>query len=150
MTATLFLCIGFMMAVLYVDLMFDVMSASHRGAAVLPPEVLDPITHYYGRITRNPFVLIFVMFTATSCLVAEVAYGLVPKWASYSSLFFMGLSLLTGTLKVIPTAQRLGSGRESAEARTRIVRGLLPFHLVLLINILILAAIQFAAIVIPR
>jgi hypothetical protein len=144
MLITLFLCLGFMMAVLYIDLMFDVSAVSYRKSnAPLPPAVLDPITHYYGRITQNPYVLMFVMLTTTLCLGAQIYYGLAPRWAGWASLALMGLSMMTGTLKVIPTAQRLGSGDDSAEARTRMVHGLLPAHLVLLVNILLLAGIQF-------
>ena len=143
MLIALFLCLGFMMAVLYIDLMFDVSAAPYRkSAAALPAEILDPITHYYGRITQNPYVLMFVMLVATLCIGAEIVYALAPKWAAYASLFLMGLSMLTGTLKVIPTAQRVGSGRDDADARTRMIHGMLPFHIVLLINILLLIAIQ--------
>ena len=146
MLITLFLCIGFMMAVLYIDLMFDVSAVPYRHTkAALPKEVLDPITHYYGRITQNPYVLMFVMLTTAVSIGAQIVYGLAPRWVGYSSLFLMGLSMLTGTLKVIPTAQRLGSGKDPEDVRTRMIHGMLPFHIVLLINILLLAAIQFSA-----
>lgn len=146
MLVTLFLCIGFMMAVLYIDLMFDVSAAPYRNTQeALPRDVLDPIVHYYGRITQNPYVLMFVMLTAVLCIGSEILYGPAPRWVGYSSLFLMGLSMLTGTLKVIPTAQRLGSGNDPDAVRTRMIHGMLPFHLVLLINILLLTAIQFSA-----
>jgi hypothetical protein len=146
MLITLFLCLGFMMAVLYIDLMFDVSAVQYRGTnAPLPREVLDPITHYYGRITQNPYVLMFVMLTTTLCIGAQIVYALAPRWVGYSSLFLMGLSMITGTLKVIPTAQRLGSAKDSEEVRTRMVHGMLPAHLVLLVNILLLTSIQFLA-----
>jgi hypothetical protein len=145
MLIALFLCLGFMMAVLYIDLMFDVSAAPYRNTKrALPKEILDPVTHYYGRITQNPYVLMFVMLTTTLCIGAEIIYGPTPKWAAYASLALMGLSMVTGTLKVIPTAQRLGSGQDSEDERTRMIHGMLPFHLVLLINILLLAGIQFS------
>lgn len=152
MLITLFLCLGFMMAVLYIDLMFDISAAPYRKTnAALPRTVLDPITHYYGRITQNPYVLMFVMLTATLCIGAEILYSLVPRWASYSSLFLMGLSMMTGTLKVIPTAQRLGAGTDSEDVRTRMIHSMLPFHLILMVNILLLTAIQFSvALGVPR
>jgi hypothetical protein len=146
MLITLVLCIGFMMAVLYIDLMFDVSAAPYRRTrTALPKHVLDSITHYYGRITQNPYVLMFVILTATACIGAEIAYHLAPPWAGYSSLFLIGLSMVLSALKVIPTAQRLGAATDSEEARTRMIHGMLPFHIVLLINILLLAAIQFSA-----
>jgi hypothetical protein len=145
MLITLFLCLGFMMAVLYIDLMFDVSAAPYRRtAAPLPKAVLDPITHYYGRITQNPYVLMFVMLTTLACIVAEIVYGLAPAWAAYASLFLMGVSMATGTLKVIPTAQRLGAGTDPDDVRTLMIHGMLPYHGLLLVNILLLAAIQFA------
>jgi hypothetical protein len=144
MLITLFLCLGFMMAVLYIDLMFDVSAAPYRRSnAPLPEDVLDPITHYYGRITQNPYVLMFVMLTTVACITAQIVYGVAPRWVAYSSLALMGLTMLTGTLKVIPTAQRLGTGRDSEEERTRMIHGMLPFHVVLLVNVLLMALIQF-------
>jgi hypothetical protein len=133
-----------MMAVLYIDLMFDVSAAPYRKSnAPLPKTVLDPITHYYGRITQNPYVLMFVMLTTVLCIGSEILYNSAPRWASYSSLFLMGLSMMTGTLKVIPTAQRLGAGTDPEDVRTRMVHSMLPFHLILMVNILLLTAIQF-------
>jgi hypothetical protein len=144
MLITLFLCLGFMMAVLYIDLMFDVSAAPYRKSnAPLPKAVLDPITHYYGRITQNPYVLMFVMLTTTLCIGSEILYNSAPRWAAYSSLFLMGLSMITGTLKVIPTAQRLGAGTDPEDVRTRMIHGMLPFHLILMVNIIALTAIQF-------
>ena len=145
MLIPLFLCIGFMLAVLYIDLMFDVSALPYRHTkAALPKEVLDPIIHYYGRIVQNPYVLMFVMLTATACIISEIVYALVPRSVGYASLFLMGLSMVTGTLKVIPMAQRLASDKESEDKRTSLVHSMLPFHLVLLISILLLATIQFS------
>ena len=144
MLITLFLCLGFMMAVLYIDLMFDVSAAPYRRSpAPLPREVLDPITHYYGRITQNPYLLMFVMLTTTLCIGAQIVYEVAPRWVGYSSLFLIALSMITAALKVIPTAQRLGSARDSEVVRTRMVHGMLTPHLLLLVNILLLASIQF-------
>jgi hypothetical protein len=146
MLIPLFVCIGFMLAVLYIDLMFDVSAAPYRRTgATIPKEVLDPITYYYGRITKNPYVLMFVMLTTTLCIVAEIVYGLVPRWVGYSSLVLMGMSVVAGALKVIPTARRLGANKDPDDVRTRLARSLLPFHVVLLFNILLLVVIQLCA-----
>ena len=108
--------------------------------------MLDPITHYYGRITQNPYLLMFVMLVTTACVVAEIVYGLAPRWVAYTSLVLIGLSAVAATAKVIPTAQRLGSGRDPDDKVTELVHGMLPYHLVLLVNIVTLAAIQFSAV----
>ncbi len=41
---------GFLLAVLWFDLMFDVQTLRHR-TGVLPKPVLDSIAGYYGRVT---------------------------------------------------------------------------------------------------
>lgn len=145
MLITVFVCIGFMLAVLYIDLMFDVTAVPYRrSGAPLPKAVLDPITLYYGRITQNPFVLGFVMLTTAVSLVFEIVYNLVPRWAGYVSLGAMALAMVAATLKVIPAAQRLASGKDPADVQTRLIHGMFPSHVVLLISILLLAAVQLA------
>ena len=42
---------GFLLAVLWMDLLFDVQVLRHRGAAVLPEDVLASIAAYYRRVT---------------------------------------------------------------------------------------------------
>ncbi len=146
MFITVFVCIGFMLAILYIDLMFDVMSVPHRrSGTTLPKELLDPITHYYRRVTQNPYVLMFVMLTTTISLVLQIVYGLAPRWAAYTSLAVMGLAMVTGIVKVIPTARRLASGKDPAEVRTRLIHGVFTAHALLLVCILVLAAIQLVA-----
>jgi hypothetical protein len=145
MLEALFLCIGFMIAVLYMDLVFDISALPHRGAkGPLPPHVLEPIATYYRYITRNPYLLMFVMVTTLTCVIAQILYGVVPRWAGYSSLFLIVLAMAAGTIKVIPTAQRLATGKDSVEQQTRMVRSIFPFHILLLISILLLAVVQFS------
>ncbi len=141
----LFLCIGFMIAILYIDLMFDVSAVPYRRTnAPLPGHVMDMVASYYRNITRNPYLLMFVMLTATLCIVAEIVYNLVPRWVGYSSLGFMGIGMVGGVVKVIPTAQRLAAGKDPEDTRTRLVHSMFPSHVVLLISILMLALVQFS------
>jgi hypothetical protein len=145
MSEALFLCIGFMIAVLYMDLVFDNSAVPHRrDKEPLPAEILKPIETYYRYITRNPYLLMFVMMTTLVCIVAQIVYEVVPRWAGYSSLFLIALAITTGTIKVIPTAQRLATGKDSVERQTRMVHSMFPSHVLLLISILLLAAVQFS------
>ena len=145
MLIALFLCIGFMIAVLYIDLQFDLLAVPHRRTGgQLPASVLGQIAAYYGCITKNPYLLMFVMLTTLTCLIAEVAYDLVPRWAGYTSLFLMAVSMAGGTFKVIPTAQRLAAGKDTLDEQTRMVHSIFPFHVLLLVSILLLAAVQFS------
>ena len=68
MLIPLFLCIGFEIAVLYMDLVFDLSALPYRHTrAVLPGEVMGPIATYYRYITRNPYLLMFVLLTTAVC-----------------------------------------------------------------------------------
>lgn len=143
----LFACFGFMLAVLYIDLVFDMSALPHRkSGAPLPAEVLSAIETYYRYVTRNPYLLGFVMMTALACLVAELVWDLVPRATAWASLGLMGLAMSAATLKVIPTAQRLAAGKDDLDRRTRMVHSILPFHLLLLACIVTLAGLQFFAV----
>ena len=145
MLVPLFLCIGFMIAVLYIDLQFDLLALPYRrGRRPLPADVLESIARYYRCITKNPYLLMFVMLTTVVGLVSEVMYDLVPRWAGYSSLVLMGVTMATGTIKIIPTAQRLAAGKDPVDEQTRMVYSIFPFHLLVLTTVLLLAAVQFS------
>ncbi|MFQ5349067.1 MAG: hypothetical protein ACE5EG_01340 [Thermoanaerobaculia bacterium] len=143
MLHVLFFCLGFCVAVLYLDLVFDVSAVPYRNTnTALPANILTPITTYYRYVTRNPWLLIFVMSVAITCIVAELLFGQAPRWVGYSSLAVFGLIALLAVARVIPWAQRLASGEESVEGQTRLAHGLFPFHMLFLILILSLVLLQ--------
>jgi len=145
MQVPLFLCIGFMIAVLYLDLVFDVSALPYRHAkGPLPDHIVEPIATYYRYVTRNPYLLMFVMAIATISIIAELVYGLAPAWKGYVSLVLMGLAMVVGVARVIPTAERLAKGTVEAEQRARMVHSMFPSHIFLLITILLLAAVQLS------
>lgn len=140
--APVLVCIGFMLAILYIDLQFDMLTLPYRRSGEpVPIEVLRQITTYYGVITKNPYLLMFVMMTTITCIVVEVLYDLVPRWVGYSSLLLMGLAAAVSIIKVIPSAQRLATDRDAADKRA--VFALFPSHICLLIVIILLALLQF-------
>ena len=143
MLPTLFFCLGFCLAIIYIDLVFDVSARPYRKTnTALPAEVLTPIATYYRYVTKNPWLLIFVMSVALTCIVAEVLLRLAPPWVGYSSLVIFGLIALLAMARVIPGAQRLASGKESVEKQTKLAHSLSSYHLVFLVLILSLVLLQ--------
>jgi hypothetical protein len=139
----LFFCLGFCVAILYLDLVFDTSAVPYRNSGVaLPAGVLGPITTYYRYVTKNPWLLIYVMTVAITCIVVELVFGLVPSWVGYASLGVFGLIALLAVARVIPGAQRLASSKESVEERSRLAHGLLPHHMLFLVLILALVLLQ--------
>jgi hypothetical protein len=146
MLIPLFLCIGFMICILYTDLVFDVSALPFRNTkANLPKDVLDPIITYYRYITKNPWLLIFVMLTAATSIGAQIMFGMVPASVGYASAALMAMVMLLGVLKVIPAAQRLAAGKDTEDRQTGLVHSLFPYHILLLILVLSLTYLQFSA-----
>jgi len=141
--ATMFLCIGFEIAILYIDLQFDMLALPHRKSGGLVPEhVLAQFTTYYGVVTKNPYLLMFVLMTTLIGIIVENVYSLVPPWAGYSSLVLILLAMGGGIIKVIPSAQRLAADKDTLEDRSRMVYLMFPAHFFILICILLLAVAQ--------
>src|ERR1700687_5684709 len=73
---------GFLLAVLWFDLMFDVQTRKHPGD-VLPPEVLASISAYYRRVTTEAYpmnrLVALVMVLTLAAICAEVVQGENPS-----------------------------------------------------------------------
>ena len=69
---------GFLLAVLWFDLMFDVQTRKHAGD-VLPPEVLTSISAYYRRVTTEAYpmnrLIALVMLLTLAAICVEIAQG---------------------------------------------------------------------------
>lgn len=142
----LFICFGFFIAVLYIDLVFDISALPYRKSkSELPPEVVTPIVSYYRLITKDPWLLMSFFFVATGCLLAEIKYSLVPSRIGYASMMMLGLIMLLAVARVIPRAQRLASGKETAQKQAFYIHSLFPYHIILLILVLALTLLQFSA-----
>jgi len=116
---------GFLLAVLWFDLMFDVQV--RRGAT---DEAVESIATYYARVTTGarPMnrLVALAMVGTLAAVVAEIAGDSVPAWAAWSSLVLVALPVGLAGARTVPAAVRLG-GRvdpptERAAAAERILR----------------------------
>src|SRR5262249_38682417 len=75
---------GFLLAVLWFDLMFDVQVRGHGSQ--LPSEVLDSISAYYRRVTTTAHpmsrLVAAAMLVTLGALIGEVALGSAALWAA--------------------------------------------------------------------
>ena len=72
MTPILFICSGFILTVLWIDLKFDWLAVPYRGkAGNLPEEVLAPMTYFYRYITGKPIVMATVMLLIVATIVLQ-------------------------------------------------------------------------------
>lgn len=139
---------GFLLAVLWFDLMFDVQVACHERDRDLPEEVLASIAAYYARVTTTarPMnrLIAAVMVMTTVALGIQLARGDAPTWLSLVSLGLAGSAIMLAGTHTVPSAVRLGTRRDPVAAQSRLARSLFRDHLLCLAAIAAVLAIELA------
>src|SRR5438045_2159241 len=89
LTPTLTAATGFLLAVLWFDLMFDTQMLPHRDAAVAPDTILASIAAYYRRVTTDASpmgrLVSIVMLVLIAALIAQALRSDAPVWVSVVS-----------------------------------------------------------------
>jgi hypothetical protein len=123
---------GFLLAVLWFDLMFDVQTRKHTGDP-LPPEVLTSISAYYRRVTTEAYpmnrLVALVMLLTLAAIVAEIALGQNPWWIGWVSIALAGSGFVPTMMRTVPNAKRLGTSADSAEEQSRLARAICRDHM---------------------
>jgi hypothetical protein len=141
-------CGGFLLAVLWMDLMFDVQVFRHREAE-LPEPVLRSIAAYYRRVTSTArpmgHLVAAVMLVAIVALVAEIVGDPGRRWLALASLLSGGGAIGLGIGRAFPDAVRLGAREGTAAEQSALARSICRDHLVCLAGIVAFLALQAAA-----
>jgi len=139
---------GFLLAVLWFDLMFDVQARGHDGLE-LPESSLASIAAYYARVTTaaRPMnrLIATVMLATIAAIVAEIADGEVPAGAAWVSLALTVAPVALVAARTVPNAVRLGTRRDTLVRQSALARSLLREHLFCLASIAALIVLQLAA-----
>ena len=134
---------GFLLAVLWFDLMFDVQVLRRGEAAV------DSIAAYYRRVTtdaRPMNVLVGAAMLGTlAAIVAQIAGGDGPGWVGWTSLALAGSAVALAAAHTFPAARRLGTRRDPPDVQARLARAVCRDHLVCFPAIAAVIAIQLAS-----
>src|SRR5712675_2026035 len=139
---------GFLLAVLWFDLLFDVQTRKHAGD-LLPQEVLASISAYYRRVTTEAYpmnrlvALVKVLTLAAIC--AEIVQGENPWWIGWGSIALAGSGFVPTTIRNVPNARRLGSGKDSAQEQSRLSRAIYRDHLFSLARMIGVLVLQLSA-----
>ena len=143
MTGVLAATGGFLLAVLWMDLMFDI--AARGGKAVLEEPVLQSITGYYRRATTTSqpmgAVIAGVMLLLLSALAAEAVRGDSPGWIIGASALLAGGPISLALFRTVPNAVRLGRRIGSPAEQTRLARAVLRDHALCAIGMALFVAI---------
>lgn len=142
---------GFLLAVLWFDLMFDVQVRS-QSDVMLPDEVLASISSYYRRVTTdaapmNRFVAIGMIVTLAGIGAQAVTGDLAWGWSAGSALLAVPPVLLAGA-RVVPAAVRLGGRADEPVVQSRLARQIYRDHVFCFSSISLLVVTQTIAAVV--
>jgi hypothetical protein len=127
-------CGGFLLAVLWMDLIFDAQVLTAKGSAgELPDQVLDSIARYYRRAVTESRPMGRLIAVVMAVLIGALGFRMVrgndPLWLmAVSAPLAVGPILLAAT-HTVPNAARLGSRSESPSAQTALARSIWRDHL---------------------
>jgi len=136
---------GFLLAVLWFDLMFDVQTRGHTDE-VLPLDVLTSISTYYGHVTTaaypmNRLVSTVMLFTIISVCI-EIYQDRTPRWLSWGTLLIMCVSVYFTLTQTVPNAVRLGSDVDTLAVQSELARSIYHDHVVAFARVLALLGLQ--------
>jgi hypothetical protein len=138
---------GFLLAVLWFDLMFDVQTRKHTGDQI-PPGVLSSISAYYRRVTieawpMNRLIAVVMMLTLLAIAV-EIFRNADHWWVEAVSLAAAASAIGLARVRTIPNAMRLGRGADSPEVQSGLARAIYRDHLYCLAAIVVLLGLQLS------
>jgi hypothetical protein len=139
---------GFLLAVLWFDLMFDVQTRRH-GGETLPDTVLASISAYYRRVTTeaNPMgrLVGVVMLLTVLAIGAEIVQNAYPWWIAVLSLAAALSAIALALGRTMRNAVRLGRAADPPPAQTKRARAIYRDHLFCLAAMALVLGLQLAA-----
>jgi hypothetical protein len=131
-------CSGFLLAVLWMDLIFDSqVRAVRRGE--LPESILASIADYYRRATTTsrPMsrLIAVVMVILLGALVFRTVRGHDPVWLTAVSAVLAVVPVLLALFQTVPDAVRLGARSDGPVEQSRLARSIYRDHIACLVSI---------------
>jgi hypothetical protein len=130
-------CGGFLVAVLWMDLMFDSQVLAHRHSPdPLPEAVLASIAGYYHRATTSSrpmsTLIALVMVILLITLALRAIFGDDPGWFVAVSTALAGIPIVLALLRTVPNAVRVGKRVDTVTEQTRLARAIFNDHVLCL------------------
>jgi hypothetical protein len=127
---------GFLIAVLWMDLIFDSQVLRHRGVDVLPESVLASISGYYRRATTTSRPMSHLIALVMAILLGALAFRFVtaddPVWLIAVSAVLTGFPIALAVARTVPNAVRLGARVDDPVGQSRLARAVCLDHVVCL------------------
>jgi hypothetical protein len=117
--------LGFLLSVLWFDLMFDVQARQPR-AGDLPAEVRDSIAAYYRRVTTaaRPMnrLVALAMLVTLGALIGEIVTGDVTAGFAWASFALAASAIGLAGARTVRNAVRLGSQTDDVATQSALRR----------------------------
>jgi hypothetical protein len=140
-------CGGFLLAVLWMDLMFDAQVWSHPPGP-LPDEVLSSIAAYYRRVTTeaDPMRSLVgaVMVATLAGTFHQLIRGQFSLWLRIAAALSSGVAIGLALLRVFPSAVELGGRAGSLEVQSALARSIFHQHVFSLVCMIVFIGIQLS------
>lgn len=141
-------CGGFLLAILWMDLIFDVqVRGKIRENGALPEPVLASIAAYYRRATTDSFPMGRVIGGLMMIAVIGSTYSLFAGRGAFRlRLLAFGLVVAPtalAALRVVPNAVRLGAREDDIVTQSSLALAICRDHLLCLAAILAFLAVEF-------
>jgi hypothetical protein len=126
-------CGGFLLAVLWMDLIFDSQVRAHRHSPdPLPEPVLTSIAGYYHRATTSSrpmsSLIALVMIILLIALAFRAIFGNDRGWFVAVTTALAGIPILLALIRTVPNAVRLGKRVDTLIEQTRLARAIFTDH----------------------
>lgn len=136
---------GFLLAVLWFDLMHDVLVRGHDGE--LPPDDLATIARYYRRVTTDAhpmgrLVLVAMLGTLAAAIVQVVDD---PGWVGVVSIAIVSAAMVVVRVRTFPYAVRIGMAQEPAAVRSDLARAVYRDHVACGVGMATILALQLGS-----
>lgn len=138
-------CGGFLIAVLWFDLMFDIQVLGHPPRA-LPEPVLASIAAYYRRAVVDAVpmngLIALVMLVAVGGSAWQLARRQVAPGRGLAGLLLVSVPTLAALIHIVPAAARLALRTDPIEVQSEIARAICRDHILCLGAIAAFVALQ--------
>ena len=139
--------LGFLLAVLWFDLMFDEQTRRH-DEEVLPPEVLASISAYYRRVTTDASpmnrLVALMMLVVLGSILAEIFADEISGIWTWGSLALAIFGFAVTRMRTLPNAIRLGQASDPPEMQSHLARSVFRDHAFGFARTLLMLAVQLA------
>lgn len=138
-------CVGFLLGILWLDLIFDVQTArSGRLGGRAREDALAVVSTYYrhatGGLPAMSHVIAALMLATLASIVVQLVGDTTPDWVAWLSLVATGIPIARAGTNTVPCAMKLGAA--ATEERALLARRVLWDHVIAIIGLTLALLVQ--------